>query len=107
MPGIGRLLLVLATITFLHAAYSTYEHLSLRKSLDLSTEGASMPLDITLETLFSLLLFLFGVTLTADPLKQITWASEMRTQTIQTVDSRPAFATLNHRGAVLFANEQS
>ncbi|EPQ30758.1 uncharacterized protein PFL1_01659 [Pseudozyma flocculosa PF-1] len=107
MPSTGRLLLVLGTITFLHAAYSTYEHLSLRKSLDLGTlTEHGMPIDITIETLASLLLLLVGVSLTAEPLKEVSWASEMRKRTIDAVDSRPAFATLNHRGSILFGDQQ-
>lgn len=34
----GRLVLVLGALLFLHAAYSTYEHLALRKSLGLAVD---------------------------------------------------------------------
>ncbi|SYW79308.1 related to KRE27 - member of a transmembrane complex required for efficient folding of proteins in the ER [Ustilago bromivora] len=91
-------------VVFFHAAYSTYEHLSLRKSLGLvGAEARAMPVDITLETLVSFIVILLGVALTAAPLKNVTWASEMRTKSVDEVDSRSSFATLTHRGQILFA----
>lgn len=79
--------------------------LSLRKSLGLvGAEAKSMPIDvrssfiryiacgrnadtlpdcitqITLETLVSFIVILVGIALTALPLKNVTWASEMRTK---------------------------
>ncbi|KAJ1022068.1 hypothetical protein NDA18_005302 [Ustilago nuda] len=135
MTFAGRLLLTVGTLVFFHAAYSTYEHLSLRKSLGLvGAEAKAMPVDvssssapstrhasdsaikltslslprllvsqITLETLVSFIVILLGVALTAAPLKNVTWASEMRTKTVDEVDSRSSFATLTHRGQILFA----
>ncbi|TKY86182.1 hypothetical protein EX895_005007 [Sporisorium graminicola] len=104
MTTAGRLLLAIGTLVFFHAAYSTYEHLSLRKSLGLvGAEAKSMPIDITLETLVSFIVILVGIALTALPLKNVTWASEMRTKSIDEVDSRSNFAPLTHRGQILFA----
>ncbi|PWN51751.1 hypothetical protein IE53DRAFT_385902 [Violaceomyces palustris] len=108
----GKAVLIIGTIIFFHAAYSTYEHLSLLKSLDLptgagsaSSEGHGMPKDIAIETIVSLLVILVGVSLTAQPLKEITWTSEMRKRTIDELDSRPNFSNLNHRGSILFGKE--
>lgn len=79
MTAAGRLTLIAGTIIFLHAAYSTYEHLSLRKSLGLfGVEAQRMPLDITIETLIAFFVIVVGVSMTAIPLKEVTWASEMR-----------------------------
>lgn len=72
-------MLAAGTLIFLHAAYSTYEHLSLRKALGLvGLEAQKMPVDITVETLVSFAVILLGVSMTATPLKEVTWASEMR-----------------------------
>ncbi|KDN43565.1 hypothetical protein K437DRAFT_237149 [Tilletiaria anomala UBC 951] len=98
----GRVILTLGVITFLHAAYSTYEYFSIRKSLGLPND--SVPGNITIEMLFSLLLLLVGISLTAAPLKRIAWSSEMRTRTIDQVDARSSFASLDHRGPILFNN---
>lgn len=79
MTAVGRIVLTAGTLIFLHAAYSTYEHLTLRKSLGLvGLEAQKMPIDITIETLVSFVIILLGVSMTATPLKQVTWASEMR-----------------------------
>ncbi|SPO27409.1 related to KRE27 - member of a transmembrane complex required for efficient folding of proteins in the ER [Ustilago trichophora] len=105
MTAFGKLLLTIGTLVFFHAAYSTYEHLSLRKSLGLvGAEAKSMPIDITLETLVSFIVILLGIALTASPLKHVTWASEMRTKSVDEVDARSGFASLTHRGQVLFAS---
>ncbi|KIS69610.1 uncharacterized protein UMAG_12094 [Mycosarcoma maydis] len=105
MTTTGRLLLAIGTLVFFHAAYSTYEHLSLRKSLGLAgAESNQMPIDITFETLVAFIVILIGIALTAAPLKNVTWASEMRTKSIDEVDSRSNFASLTHRGQILFAS---
>ncbi|PWZ01887.1 hypothetical protein BCV70DRAFT_156945 [Testicularia cyperi] len=106
MTAAGRLALALGTLIFLHAAYSTYEQLSIRKSLgQVDVESQRMPIDITIETLVSFFVILIGVSMTAAPLKEVTWASEMRKRTVDEVDSRSSFATLTHRGQVLFGSE--
>ncbi|KAG1860696.1 membrane magnesium transporter-domain-containing protein [Suillus subalutaceus] len=115
---IGKLFLTLATLALLHgmnvlsdishysscsiAAYSTYEHLSLLKALG-KPEG-SLPLDIVYESILALILGLLGASLNAPPLKDITWASEMKKRTIDGMDSRLGFAHYKSRGKFLFAS---
>ncbi|KAG2128570.1 magnesium transporter [Suillus clintonianus] len=99
---IGKLFLTLATFALLHAAYSTYEHLSLLKALG-KPEG-SLPLDIVYESILALILGLLGASLNAPPLKDITWASEMKKRTIDGMDSRLGFAHYKSRGNFLFAS---
>ncbi|KAK0570018.1 hypothetical protein OC861_000325 [Tilletia horrida] len=98
-------LLIFGTVLFFHSAYSTYEYLSLRKSLDL--EPAALPLDITLETCFSFLVLLAGLSLKAGKLKEMSWSSEMRKRTIDEIDSRPSFANVHHRGQILYAESST
>ncbi|KAG2338611.1 hypothetical protein BDR05DRAFT_685929 [Suillus weaverae] len=99
---IGKLFLTLATLALLHAAYSTYEHLSLLKAFG-KPEG-SLPLDkIVYESILALILGLLGASLNAPPLKDITWASEMKKRTIDGMDSRLGFAHYKSRGK-LFAS---
>ncbi|TDL23634.1 hypothetical protein BD410DRAFT_786869 [Rickenella mellea] len=98
---LGRLLLVVATATLLHAAFSTYEHLSHLKALG-RPEG-SLPQDIVVEALVSLLLGLVGASLAAPELKEITWRSEMKKRKIDEMDARMGFASWTHRGNLLFA----
>ncbi|KAF8075091.1 magnesium transporter [Lyophyllum atratum] len=93
---LARLFLLLATIAVFHAAYSTYEHLSHLKALG-RPEGP-LPHSIILETLVGLVLGIFGASLNAPELKEITWASEMRKHKIDEMDSRLGFANFVTRG---------
>ncbi|CAK5267731.1 unnamed protein product [Mycena citricolor] len=69
-------LLLVSTVAILHAAFSTYEHLSHLKAIG-RPEG-SLPFDIVLEAFFALILGTVGASLNAPKLKEITWAAEMR-----------------------------
>ncbi|KAG8929034.1 hypothetical protein FRC02_006099 [Tulasnella sp. 418] len=104
--SLGKSLLTLSSLALLHAAFSTYEHFSQLKALGRSEEGIrQLPWNIVIECFLSLFVFIIGVTLHAPPLKEITWASEMRKRTIEEMDSRPSFAGFNHRGKILFGQE--
>ncbi|KAK0525008.1 hypothetical protein OC834_005324 [Tilletia horrida] len=97
----STLLLSAGTVLFFHSAYSTYEYLSLRKSLDL--DPAPLPTDITLEILLAFAVLLLSLALRAGRLREMSWSSEMRKRTIDEIDARPSFANVHHRGQILFA----
>ncbi|PAV20129.1 hypothetical protein PNOK_0506300 [Pyrrhoderma noxium] len=90
MSLFGRTLLTVAILLLLHAAYSTYEHLSHLKALG-RPEGA-LPQDIVIEAFVSLVIGILGASLNAPELKEITWRSEMRKRKIDEMDSRLSFA---------------
>ncbi|KAH9967231.1 magnesium transporter [Russula dissimulans] len=96
---LGQVLLTIAIAALFHAAYSTYEYHSLSKALG-RPEG-SLPASIVFESLIALFLGIIGACLKAPPLKQITWASEMKTRTIDAMDARMGFANFVTRGRVL------
>ncbi|KAJ7917488.1 magnesium transporter [Mycena leptocephala] len=102
---LAAVLLCLATIFVFHAAFSTYEHLSHLKAMG-RPEG-SLPTDIILEALLALVLGTLGASLNAPPLKEITWAAEMRKRSIDEMDSRLSFASFVNRGNNLFSNPVS
>ncbi|EPQ56261.1 hypothetical protein GLOTRDRAFT_74825 [Gloeophyllum trabeum ATCC 11539] len=95
----GRVLLVLGALALLHAAFSTYEHLSYLKALGRLEE--SVPNDVTLEALVGLFSGILGASLDAPALKEITWASEMKKRTIDEMDTRLGFANWGNRGSSL------
>ncbi|PPQ64224.1 hypothetical protein CVT24_008600 [Panaeolus cyanescens] len=101
----GRIFLLLATVGIIHAAFSTYEHLSHLKALD-RPEGP-IPPDIAVETLVALVLGILGACLNTPPLKDITWSSEMRKHTIDQMDSRLGFASYVNRGNHLLSRVSS
>jgi len=92
-------------VALFHAAFSTYEHLSHLKALG-RPEG-SLPSSIVLESLLALFLGIIGACVKAPPLKEITWASEMKTRTIDDMDARMGFASFVTRGNVLGQDEKS
>ncbi|EJD07525.1 uncharacterized protein FOMMEDRAFT_73630 [Fomitiporia mediterranea MF3/22] len=99
---LGRVLLTVAILALLHAAFSTYEHLSHLKALG-RPEG-SLPQDIIAEALVSLILGIIGASLNAPELKEITWRSEMRKRKIDDMDSRLSFASWTNRGNELLSS---
>ncbi|KAF5362246.1 hypothetical protein D9756_002328 [Leucocoprinus leucothites] len=98
----ARVLIILAVISLLHAGYSGYEHLSRLKALGQPQEA--LPKDIAIETLFGAILGIIGAALYGSPLKQISWASEMRQHKIDEMDARMGFASYTHRGRNMFSN---
>jgi len=97
---LGQILLLVATFAVLHAAFSTYEHLSHLKALG-RPEGA-LPRDIVVEALVALALGILGASLNAPPLKEITWASEMKKRSIDEMDARTGFSSYINRGRNIF-----
>ncbi|KAJ7091427.1 magnesium transporter [Mycena belliarum] len=99
---LGAILLCLATVAVLHAAFSTYEHLSHLKAMG-RPEGA-LPTDIIFEALLALVLGTIGASINTPNLKEITWAAEMRKRSIDEMDSRLGFASFVNRGTNLFSD---
>ncbi|VDC03436.1 unnamed protein product [Peniophora sp. CBMAI 1063] len=88
-----------ACLLLVHSAYSSYEHLSHLKAVG-RPEGA-LPLDIAAEALLAMVLGIVGACLKAPQSKDITWAGEMKTRSIDDADSRLTFANYTTRGRVL------
>ncbi|KAL1944964.1 hypothetical protein VTO73DRAFT_2584 [Trametes versicolor] len=96
---LGQVMLLVAAATLLHAAFSTYEHLSHLKALG-RPEGA-LPSDIVFEALASLFLTIFGATLRSSPLREVTWRSEMKRRAQEEdEDPRLSFATFAQRAGI-------
>ncbi|EKM81728.1 hypothetical protein AGABI1DRAFT_111991 [Agaricus bisporus var. burnettii JB137-S8] len=99
-----HVLMLLCVLALLHAGYSAYEYLSRLKALGLPQEG--LPKDIAIEVLVGALFGIVGAALYGLPLKQISWASEMRQHKIDEMDARIGFASYTHRGRNLFSKAQ-
>ncbi|KAF8892246.1 hypothetical protein BD779DRAFT_1670572 [Infundibulicybe gibba] len=112
---LSRVFLVLGTIAIIHgqnlsSSISTdiinipgysglfYLRTSAFQHLTLGRPEGSLPQDVILETLLGLVLGILGASLNAPPLKEITWASEMRQRNIDEMDSRLGFASFVNRG---------
>ncbi|KZV94582.1 hypothetical protein EXIGLDRAFT_736606 [Exidia glandulosa HHB12029] len=101
-PGLGNALLLVGVVLTIHVAFSTYEHLSILKALDRTDEY--IPLDMVLEAFVAMFVGIVGAALKTPELKEISWASEMKSRSIDEFDSRMGFMTLNHRGTKLFGD---
>ncbi|EKM50490.1 uncharacterized protein PHACADRAFT_263809 [Phanerochaete carnosa HHB-10118-sp] len=95
---VGDVLLILGCIAILHAAFSTYEHLSHLKALG-RPEGA-LPADIIVEAFVALALGTLCATLRTDELREITWRSEMKRRSLDDIDPRLSFATFAQRAGL-------
>lgn len=107
LPSAPAVLISFATLIFAHAAFSAWEARRFAKALGApiqTTFGSPLPVDIIAEALVSFALLVSGVAWSAVPLKEISWASEMATRSIDSEDSRQSFASLRHRGNVLFVD---
>ncbi|KAF2463212.1 uncharacterized protein BDR25DRAFT_307947 [Lindgomyces ingoldianus] len=67
MPLIGATLNTMGLMFLTHAVYSTYEHTA-------TFPSAPLPLDITIELLFSTLVLSAGIVFSSPSLKPIQWA---------------------------------
>ena len=63
-----------------------------------NTEGLPIPLDITLQCLFGLVLAMLAVLNIAGDFKEIRASVEMSAKSFETVSNRPSFYVYNHRG---------
>ncbi|GHJ84427.1 hypothetical protein NliqN6_0829 [Naganishia liquefaciens] len=89
---LGASLVAIALSILFHAAYSTYEHLSILKSL--GKPATTIPTSIWYEAFLSFLVFVPAVAMTTSPLEDITWRGEMHKRMSEETDSRMAFLPL-------------
>jgi len=96
---LGTIMLVVATLAILHAAFSTYEHFSYLKALGRPEE--SLPQDVVFEAIAALVLATVGATIRSPELREVTWRSEMKHRSTEEQDPRLSFATFAQRAGLL------
>ncbi|WVQ86710.1 hypothetical protein IAS59_000424 [Cryptococcus gattii] len=99
---IGKLLVCLACLTLFHAAFSTYEHLSILKALSRPESG--VPSSIVIEAFVSLICFIVGIVYITGELKDVTYRGELAHRTIDDSDARMGFMRLSKRGKAIFGD---
>ncbi|KAK1925306.1 magnesium transporter [Papiliotrema laurentii] len=106
MSVLGKALVAISCIALLHAAFSTYEHLSTLKALSGDrAASASLPTSIIVEALVALVLFLPGTALASASLEDVTYRGEMAKRSIDDSDARMGFMRLSSRGRALFGDD--
>ncbi|KAI8816062.1 magnesium transporter [Fimicolochytrium jonesii] len=96
----GRAIYALGFLLLIHSGYSAYEHLAYVKIIGKHEE--SLPIDIILECIISVILCSVGLSLVAGEFKPISLEKQLTQMSVDAIDSRPSFRTLNHRGTTVF-----
>ncbi|WWC88838.1 uncharacterized protein L201_003753 [Kwoniella dendrophila CBS 6074] len=100
---LGQALVVVAVLALVHAAFSTYEHLSTLKAL--SRPSTTLPISIIIEAIVSLALFIPGITLASDTLEDVTYRGELAKRSIDDQDARMGFMIPSRRGKAIFGDQ--
>ncbi|XP_046448263.1 ER membrane protein complex subunit 5-like [Daphnia pulex] len=96
--SMNKYIFILGMVLLFHAAYSAAQHRSYLRLTE--QEFTSLPADIVLQTIFSLLLTVFGVTTIAGEFKEIRSNIDLQKKTWKNLNNRPSFYTFNHRGHI-------
>lgn len=105
---LGRLLVVLSSLTLLHSAYAAWHARVNAKIAGIHLDrrmGTAVPTEVAVEACLSFFFLLVGILWTAPTLKGVSYASEMSNRTIDTADPGLGTMNLRHRGTILFAPE--
>lgn len=99
VPSFHRVLIVLGLLSLLHSAFSAAQHRSyLRITSQVFT---SLPLDIVVQAVSSLLLVVWGVLSRCHGLRAVTAADENMAASANTLHNNANFYMYNHRGRLL------
>ncbi|KAL2818284.1 magnesium transporter [Aspergillus granulosus] len=74
MGFISRIITLFGLVLLAHAGYSAHEHTVLYSNVHLSSSSTSLPQDIVVEALVSLLIVSTGLVLGAEKLKPVSWS---------------------------------
>ncbi|XP_039250002.1 ER membrane protein complex subunit 5-like [Styela clava] len=94
-----NVLLFIGFAFVIHGGISAAQHRSFVRLTQ--QELHSLPIDITVQTIFGLFLASWGVLLAAGEFKNIQVNAETKSKSFETVGNRPSFYIFEHRGKVL------
>ncbi|EDW29282.1 GL18500 [Drosophila persimilis] len=95
----NKLLLIAGFASLAHAAFSAAHH---RTYLRLTEqEWNSLPLDIILQTVISLVVVVYNIIEVVGHFKEIRATVDMQQKTWDTLGNFPSFYSFNHRGRAL------
>lgn len=108
----GKFILTVGLIGLCHAAYSATQHRNYLRLTDADksidqigiTSGriTTLPLDIVIQTLFSLLLSCIGLIGISTKFRPIKITSEWENKTWDNVGNRTSFWSFQHRGLLIY-----
>ncbi|GJQ70055.1 hypothetical protein Trydic_g22536 [Trypoxylus dichotomus] len=97
-----RLILTLGFLSLFHAAYSAAQHRSYLRLNELEFTG--LPLDITIQTIASFFVIMYGVLYIAGDFKEIKASADLENKTWETFRNISSFYMFNHRGKAFSPN---
>nr|XP_053642123.1 ER membrane protein complex subunit 5-like [Cherax quadricarinatus] len=98
----ARLAFLAGIISLFHAGYSAAQHRAYMRITE--QEYTSLPTDIGVQGLMSLLLTMYGILHIAGDFKEIRANVQLQNKSWETVGNRPTFYTFAHRGRALSPN---
>ncbi|XP_052784211.1 ER membrane protein complex subunit 5-like [Mya arenaria] len=99
MMNFYQLCVLLGLLALLHAAYSAAQH---RTYLRLTEqEFTSLPWDILIQCLASLLVVIYGIVHIAGNFREIRASADLDHKTWEMLGNRQGFLSFNHRGKAL------
>lgn len=97
-----KLAFVVGILSLFHAGYSAAQHRTYMRVTE--QEFISLPTDISVQGLLSLLLAMYGILHIAGEFKEIRANVQLENKSWETVGNRPTFYTFAHRGRALSPN---
>ncbi|XP_045160398.1 ER membrane protein complex subunit 5-like [Mercenaria mercenaria] len=95
-----KLCVAVGLLALLHAAYSAAQHRSYLRLTE--QEFTSLPWDILIQCLLSLLLVIHGVVHIAGSFREIRASADLDHKTWDMLGNRQGFLSFNHRGKALY-----
>eukprot|EP00112_Aurelia_sp_Birch-Aquarium-sp1_P012268 Seg258.3 transcript_id=Seg258.3/GoldUCD/mRNA.D3Y31 product="Membrane magnesium transporter 1-B" protein_id=Seg258.3/GoldUCD/D3Y31 len=102
MSLFSKSLVSFGILSLIHAGYSAVQFKTYLKLTE--EEFVTLPVDIIVQVMFSLLISIFGIVRVAGELKDIHSAAELAHRSWETFGNRPSFYSFNHRGRIMFSD---
>ncbi|XKL63160.1 hypothetical protein PGB90_005524 [Kerria lacca] len=94
-----RNLTILGLLSLFHTAYSAAKHRSYLRLKE--QENGTLPLDIILQAVISLIIAMIGIVNTSGEFKEISATKNLERKSWETLRNVPSFYVFNHRGKAL------
>ncbi|KAK7066362.1 Membrane magnesium transporter 1 [Halocaridina rubra] len=97
-----KLIFIFGILSLFHAGYSAAQHRTYMRVTE--QEFISLPTDIVVQGLLSLVLTMYGILHIAGDFKEIRANVQLQNKSWENVGNRPMFYTFAHRGRALSPN---
>ena len=97
-----RNLTILSLLSLCHTAYSAAKHRSYLRLKE--QENGTLPLDIIVQGILSLVVAMIGIVNIAGEFKEISATKNLERKSWETLRNVPSFYVFNHRGQALSPN---